>query len=64
MGCIIETQGVTNAIKSRDLLRKNNFSASIEKRLGNKKGCTYGIKINGDCESAIALLSNAGVNFK
>ncbi len=65
MGCIIETQGVTGAIKARDLLRKNRFGALIEKKLvNNKKGCTYAVRITGDCEGAVDLLNRYGINFK
>ena len=40
MGCDIELENITNAIKTRDLLRKNKYGAKIEKSSGKtKKGC-------------------------
>ncbi len=62
MGCIMEIEGITNAIKARDLLRKNRLNVSVEKRMGAKgKGCSYVLRVKGDCVRAGELLKNAGI---
>ncbi len=58
MGCNIELEGITSAIKARDLLKNNNFKVRIEKNVtASKKGCSYSVVTSKDCDSAVRLLN-------
>ena len=58
MGCTIEMTSITYAIKARDLLRKNNLKARVEKNSGKtKKGCSYSLVVESDCMTATRLLN-------
>ena len=64
MGCTIEFEGITNAIKARDLLRSNRFKAAIQKGSNHsKKGCSYTVKTSGNCDTAAKIIENAGIRI-
>ncbi len=64
MGCVIELESVTNAIKARDLLKKNKFRVTVEKSTGkSKKGCAYSVNVNGSCDTAEKLIDEAGIRI-
>lgn len=57
MGCNIELESITSAIKARDLLRRKNFKVQIEKSTnGTKKGCSYSVITDKDCNNALKIL--------
>ncbi|MBO7217464.1 MAG: DUF3343 domain-containing protein, partial [Clostridia bacterium] len=58
-GNMIITGTITYALKGRDLLRKYNFKATVERNLAlNKRyGCGYGIAVYGDLEEALRILN-------
>ena len=57
MGCNIELESITSAIKARDLLKRKNIKVQIEKTVnGTKKGCSYSVITNKDCNSALKIL--------
>ncbi len=57
-GNVIITGTVTYAIRGRDILRRNNFKAKIERNLSSNKryGCGYGIAVYGDIDKAVEIL--------
>lgn len=57
-GNIIITGTITYALRGRDLLRRQNFRASVERNLTlNKRyGCGYGIAVYGDINEALKIL--------
>lgn len=58
MGCNIELESITSAIKARDLLRRKNIRVKIEKTSnGTKKGCSHSVITDKDCESALKILN-------
>ncbi len=58
MGCDIELESVTSAIKARDLLRRKNIKVKIEKTAnGTKKGCSYSVVTDKDCDSILKILN-------
>ena len=62
MGCDIELENITNGIKTRDLLRKNNYGAKIEKGSGkNQKGCAYVVKTDADCSVCRKITAGSGI---
>lgn len=62
MGCDIELENITNAIKTRDLLRKNRYNAKIEKSSGKtKKGCAYVVKTDADCFMCRKITAGSGI---
>lgn len=62
MGCDIELENITNAIKTRDLLRKNRYTARIEKSSGkNKTGCAYVVKTDADCFMCRKITVGSGI---
>lgn len=64
MGCNIELESITSAIKARDLLKKNKFRVSIEKSTGSKhKGCAYSVITDRDCKDATYVLQTAGIKI-
>ncbi len=57
---------MTNAIKVRRLLAKNDIKSSLIKINAEKSqsGCTYGIKISGsDFYNAVVVLKNNGITY-
>lgn len=64
MGCAIELESVTNAMKAKDILGKNSYKVRLEKSTGKgKKGCAYTVYTNGDCERAEMLLTKADIKI-
>lgn len=64
MGCNIELESITHAMKARDLLRKNKFGVRIEKSVGRrKKGCAYSVITDRSCQSAMDILETAGIRI-
>lgn len=64
MGCNIELESITHAMKARDLLRKNKFKVRIEKSVGRqKKGCAYSVITDRSCQSAMDILKAAGIRI-
>ena len=57
---VITTGTVTYAIKGRDILRRNGFTAKIERKSGNA-GCGYTVVTSGNIDKALSLLENADV---
>lgn len=65
MGCNIELTSITNAMKARDLLRKNKFTVTVEKIAGNTSGgCAYNVAVEKDCDRATKLLNQAGIRIR
>ena len=65
MGCNIELTSITNAMKARDLLRKNRFTVTVEKITGNTSaGCAYNVVVERDCDRATKLLNQAGIRIR
>ena len=64
-GHLITTGTVTYALKRRDILRKKDFQASVERITSgeNSLGCGYSIAVWGDIKSAEQLLRNSGVKI-
>lgn len=66
MSIILVLSSVTYALKSQELLKKNNIYASLTRSPAVKavKGCGYGLLIPASQEMrAIQILQNAGVNI-
>ncbi|MBQ6847902.1 MAG: DUF3343 domain-containing protein [Clostridia bacterium] len=64
MGCNIELESITSAIKARDLLKKNKFGAKIEKSTsGSKKGCAYSVIVDKNCSIALPILEKNGIRI-
>ncbi len=64
MGCNIELESITSAMKARDLLRKYKFKVRIEKSTGKpKRGCAYSVITEKDCNQALVVLENSGINI-
>ena len=64
MGCNIELESITHAMKARDSLRKNKFGVRIEKSVGRqKKGCAYSVITDRSCQSAMDILETAGIRI-
>ena len=62
MGCDIELENITNAIKTRDLLRKNRYNAKIEKSSGKtQKCCAYVVKTDADCFICRKMTAGSGI---
>ncbi len=61
---LIVTGTITYAIRGRDILRKQGYSANMEKTKGNlNHGCGYSITVSGDIEKIKTILKNAGVKI-
>lgn len=64
MGCNIELESITSAIKARDLLKNNKFRVRIEKSAGKpKKGCAYSVITDKGCEAATDILVASGIKI-
>lgn len=58
----IATGTVTWALRGRDVLRRNGFTADIEKNTSlSESGCGYGITVTGNRTAIIDALKNASV---
>lgn len=64
---VITVGSVTQAIKARDLLRKNGFKVEARKQVGNTEdtGCAYAVILeSNDVYSATKILRQAGIKIK
>lgn len=64
---VITVGSVTQAIKARDLLRKNGFRARAQKQVGNTEdtGCAYAVILESDnISSATRILTQSGIIIK
>ena len=62
MGCDIELENITNAIKTRDLLRKNRYNTKKKKSSGKtQKGCAYVVKTDADCFICRKMTAGSGI---
>jgi len=56
---------VTQAIKGRDVLRKNGFKVGVKKADSRTAGCAYTIVLeDGALDDAIKILHKSGINVK
>ena len=61
----ITVASVTQAIKGRDVLRKNGFKVGIKKTDSKTGGCAYTIVLeSGDLDGAVRILHKFGINVK
>ena len=61
---MIVTPSVTYALKGRDILRRQGFSARVERRnRQNGGGCGYGIVTDGDVSKVERALRGASVKI-
>ncbi len=65
MKYVIVTGTVTYAIRGRDILRKNGFSASVERNSSGlgRHGCGYGIVVTGNIDNAVEILKSNAVKI-
>ncbi len=64
MGCNIELESITSAMKARDLLKKYKMRVRIEKSVGRqRKGCAYSVITDRSCQSAVDILETAGIRI-
>jgi len=61
----ISTSSVTYAIKTKDLLRRNGFKATVERSNLDygKKGCSYSVVVEGNLFNIQNVLRNVGVKI-
>lgn len=61
----IATGTVTYAMKGREILRKNGYSAEVKRLFGNMKGfgCGYGIAVYGEKNAILNVLTQNGVRY-
>lgn len=61
----IATGTVTYAMKGREILRKNGFSAEVKRLSGNMKGfgCGYGLVTYGEKAAILKTLTQNGVRY-
>lgn len=62
---VIATGTVTRAIKCRDILRQNGFSAEMErmKELTEDYGCGYAVTVAGNPEKIRKILSENRIDY-
>lgn len=62
---VITTGTVTYAIKGRDVLRQNGYTAKIERKnsLSGSAGCGYTVVTNGEKQKILEILTKAGVKI-
>lgn len=63
---VITVGSVTQAIKARDLLRKNGFRVNARKQVGNTEdtGCAYAVVLDsGDVYTATKILRQSGIKI-
>lgn len=63
---LIMLNSITYAYKARDFLYTKGYKVYIERIPANlrKNGCGYGIRVNGDMNTAIDLLESNGIHVK
>ena len=63
----ITVETVTQALKGREVLRKNGFRASVKKSTSDSEnmGCAYNIVLEGgELSKAIRILHKSGITVK
>ena len=62
---LIYISSITYAIKARDILRKNNIKAYVERTadVEERQGCGYGVAVDGDLNRVRSILMAARINF-
>ncbi len=62
---VIVTGTVTYAIRGRDILRNNGYSATVERNSSGlgRLGCGYGIVVVGNIEKALEILRAQGIKI-
>ena len=64
---VITIGSVTQALKARDLLRKNGFRVKAQKHVGNTEdiGCAYAVVLEAnDINYATKLLRQSGIKIR
>lgn len=63
---IYNVSSITNAMRGRDLLERNGLKAYIGRATDNNdnNGCGYNIKVVGDQDKAVRLLTAAGIRIR
>ena len=62
---VLVVRSVTNAMKGQKLLERYGISAYVERNThpSSKQGCGYVIKIRGNLETAVSLLTSEGIKI-
>lgn len=62
---VIVIGSVTKTLKAREILRKNQIKAFVEKTVDNdkKSGCGYALVVDGALEKTETLLKNNGIRI-
>ncbi len=65
MRYVIVTGTVTYAIRGRDVLRREGFTAAVERNSSGlgRLGCGYGIVVKGNIDEIIKLLKKNGIKI-
>lgn len=59
---LLVSGSVTHAMRGREVLYSHGIKAYVERvRPSKDYGCGYGLKIKGDSQRAVELLSKAGI---
>lgn len=60
---VLIVRSITYAMKGQKLLESNGINAYIQRnaRPNSKEGCGYGLRVAGNLETALSLLSDAGI---
>lgn len=60
---VLVVRSVTNAIKGQKILENNGIGAYVQRNTSptSRQGCGYGLKIEGNLQTAVNLLTAAGV---
>ena len=58
---LLSVKSYTEAIRGKNYLEGLNINSSVEK-ISGKGGCSFVIRVKGDPERAVRLLSTAGIN--
>lgn len=61
---IINTGTITYALRARDILRNNGYSAYMFRNSGKDTvGCGYAVKVTGNKNAIVKILNNAGIKY-
>lgn len=58
---LLSVKSYTEAMRGKNYLESLNINSSVEK-ISGKGGCSFVIRVKGDPERAVRLLSTAGIN--
>lgn len=58
---LLSVKSYTEAMRGKNYLEGLNINSSVEK-ISGKGGCSFVIRVKGDPERAVRLLSTAGIN--